>query len=107
MTYDPKKAFITVEGKPVQGPPMAESNEALTIQWHWLNFACQIMPENASQIQHNEMKRSYYAGFYDCLRYMNQVIAEMSEDDGVAKLQALSEEAEWFFKDYLNRELNR
>ena len=73
----------------------AEAKELPSANDQWRQFEGGVVPKNASAIQRREMKRAFFAGFTSCLR-SGQELAEMSEDDAVARLGRFHEEVKGF-----------
>jgi hypothetical protein len=67
-----------------------------TIQSSWESYRREVVPANAGEIQIEECRRAFYAGFAGCLGVCSGPLAEMEEDAAVAALQGLHEEIQGF-----------
>ena len=69
-----------------------------TIAERWRFFAGMCLPVGASEIQAREMRRAYYAGFFDALQANIEMAAESGPDDklGVQMIQSLHDECRRF-----------
>lgn len=62
------------------------------------DFALKIIPIGASQIQKQEMERSFYAGFFSALKWQLRQVAVLSDDDAEKLLEAGFNECLDYFK---------
>lgn len=58
----------------------------------WLIFAKEAIPRNASAIQKQEMRRSYYVGATAMFELFTDMPDDISEEDGAAIISALQQE---------------
>jgi len=67
-----------------------------TIQSGWESFSNLVIP-NVSKIQHDEMKKAFYAGAWEVVTIMMGISEkEVSEDAGAMVFQSLIEECQTF-----------
>jgi hypothetical protein len=65
----------------------------------WESFVKNVMPAAAPAIQHQEMRRAFYAGAYSMLVLVTEAAPDsISEDEGVALLEGLAQECAAFHK---------
>lgn len=69
----------------------------LTIQTRWEQFASQVLPPNASETQHTEMRRAFFAGCAEMLLAAQNEVTQLPEDDAIASMQAWRAELDEFF----------
>lgn len=75
-----------------------------TIADAWSTFAAQVMPKGAPQVQHQEMRRAFYAGAHSALCLMGAIADEASsEEAGAALIEALHRELARFVHDIQER----
>lgn len=67
-----------------------------SINDRWKHFEKSVLPKEAPDIQRQEMKRAFFAGFSLCLDIMCIEISELEEDDGVKEIQRLRAQIEGF-----------
>ena len=71
-----------------------------TIQSNWEDFVRRVIPEDASKIQVQEMKRSFYAGAASILNITFYLGGKnIPQEAGVIMLESLHEECRQFAKD--------
>ena len=63
-----------------------------TLENKWLIFAEQAIPQNASAIQRQGMRRSYYAGAAAMFELFRDMPQGINKEDGVAIISALQQE---------------
>jgi len=65
---------------------------------NWIQFAERILPEHASAVQRQEMRRAFYAGAMMLLMDLAELGDEdVSEDAGAEVLEATRREVEAFY----------
>ena len=68
-----------------------------TIADQWADFERLVMPQGASALQRQEMRRAFYAGFQASLTVGVEIAAaDLSDEAGAAVLQGLHEECQSF-----------
>lgn len=68
-----------------------------TIAQQWTQFERLVMPQGASALQRQEMRRAFYAGFQASLTVGVEIAAaDLSDEAGAAVLQGLHEECQSF-----------
>ena len=72
-----------------------------TVKKRWQEFEAAVMPKGASPLQVQEMRRSFYAGFYSALHSCLEMADESGENDdvGVTMLDGLYRECLAFKED--------
>jgi|KBSMisStaDraftv2_1062788.scaffolds.fasta_scaffold00151_57 hypothetical protein len=65
-----------------------------TVKDWWSTFEKLVLQPNASKIQREEMRRSFYAGFYSCIETSAEIANICGDDDeqGAAAMDALRNE---------------
>lgn len=69
-----------------------------TVQDKWKGFSEAVMPKDASDIQTQEMKRSFYAGAFSMFSLMKEISDQHSEETAAKMLDTLDQESQAFFK---------
>jgi hypothetical protein len=75
------------------------------IAFLWANFAGFVLPADASETQRNEMRKAYYAGFFECFKVMNDYAVRLPEDEAAKLFERLCEENEQFFNKMMKEHL--
>lgn len=70
----------------------------ITIALIWTQFAGAVLPVNASTVQREEMKKAFYAGFFECFSVHHDLVANIPDDEGIKVLERLFAEAKEFYK---------
>lgn len=71
----------------------------ITIALLWTNFAGFVLPANASDVQREEMRKAFYAGFFECFSVHHDLVANIeSDEEGAQVLERLTNEAHAFYK---------
>jgi len=70
--------------------------EDISIALMWTAFAGAVLPPEASQIQRDEMRISFYAGFTECFKVMCDLTDDLTEDHAAATLSRIDAEAREF-----------
>jgi hypothetical protein len=66
----------------------------------WDDFATKTIPPDASEIQHTESRRMFYAGWWASLSLFMRIGGEdVPEDTGVEWLSSVKAELESFYQD--------
>lgn len=68
-----------------------------TIDQIWSIYARFVLPKPCSQVQHDEMKKAFYAGFLDCFKVMIDFSEGLSEEESCVLFERLSKEGANFF----------
>lgn len=77
-----------------------------TIKEQWLHFSKTVHTDAVSPTQYAETKKAFYAGYFMALMVSKTEIAGIEdEDQALIELQNLHNEAEKFFRGFLD-ELN-
>lgn len=75
-----------------------------TVYQQWVEFRDKIMPADAPPVQREEMRRSFYAGYFAALCTCQDIGEDsVSEEQGVETLQAHHDECSLFFKGLIHR----
>ena len=66
----------------------------------WTNFASLVMPPDmpVSALQREEMRKAFYAGFFEAFKVLNDYAVELPSDQAAKVLEKLDDEAREFFK---------
>lgn len=76
----------------------------LTIQLLWRIVSGQIFKgKEISQVQHDEMRRTFYIGFTECFKIMTDLAAALPEDVACQVFTRLSAEANSFHTEEIKR----
>lgn len=75
---------------------MADMNS--TVEEGWITYLQKVLPVNCSPIQRRETKRAFYAGAWYLLQEFKNMPDDLSEDAGVAWLQARQDEMRRFYE---------
>ena len=70
---------------------------ARTIADMWATYQGAVLPDDAPPIQVQETRRAFYAGAHILLCDLPGMTEDVSEDAGVARLEALHRECQAFF----------
>jgi hypothetical protein len=74
----------------------------ITIAQMWLAYLDDVVPKGAPQVQLQETKRAFYAGVKAALGILTEIGDDtISEDQGVAIIEAMHEECRAFINDVL------
>lgn len=77
------------------------SNNKIDIEQKWNKFAFMVISPKAPEIQREEMKKAFYAGFIDCFSYLKHVIGNSKdEDESIENLQDIEKQTHKFMNDY-------
>lgn len=74
--------------------------DQISIRFIWAVFEKMVIPVDASEIQRDEMRKAFYAGFTECFKITCD-ISELKEKDALKVLDRLSLEGEEFFKEMM------
>jgi hypothetical protein len=75
-----------------------------TVAQMWDSYARAVLPMDVGETQKTETRRAFYAGVFALLeKFKNIGENEVSEDAGVAYLEAISVEVTRFYVDVLAR----
>lgn len=70
----------------------------MTVKLLWTIFARGVMPNVPPEsIQYKEMEKAFHSGFFECLKFMDDVSTELSEDEASSILMKLYRESQDFF----------
>lgn len=69
----------------------------------WKMYAMAVMPNGASQVQHDETKNAFYAGFLECFKMFNDFASELEEAEAFELFNRLQIEANDFFETLFKR----
>jgi len=72
--------------------------EEISIEKCWKVFASLIFEGEISRLQYDEMRKSFYAGFTECFKIMNDLSTELTEDQAVQNLDRIRDEAREFYE---------
>lgn len=72
--------------------------EDINIAHLWTVFAGAVLDAGAPQIQRDEMRKSFYAGFVECFKIMTDLSDVLSEDEACKVLDGLNKEARAFYE---------
>lgn len=72
--------------------------ENINIAQLWTVFAGMVLAPNAPQLQRDEMRMSFYAGFTEAFKITTDLATELSEEQAVKVLSVLSLEAQEFYE---------
>ena len=76
-------------------------SEKMNIENSWNQFAFMVISRKAPEIQREEMKNAFYAGFTECFAYLKHVIGSSdNEDDSIRNLQDIEKQIHKFMADY-------
>jgi hypothetical protein len=70
----------------------------MSVAFLWLNFAGFVLPPNAPEIQRDEMKKAFYAGFLECFKVMNDYATALPDDEATKLFARLSRESKDFYR---------
>lgn len=74
----------------------------LTVKQRWEQFERNVVPAGASAAQRQEIRRAFYAGFYESLGAITDVSQQVSdEDQAVCQIEAYYREC----REYIQSEL--
>ena len=73
-----------------------------TISEKWELFQSEVIPKSAGPIQLREMKLAFYSGAFAFLAMQKEIIGNpsLSEDAGIALLEAWQDEIQLYFNQY-------
>ncbi len=77
------------------------------VEHMWLMYARAVLPRHVSQIQHDETRNAFYAGFLECFKMMSEFSSELEEDDACILFNRLSKEANEFFEEMVKQAATR
>jgi len=80
--------------------------EDISIANLWTVFAGAVMDAGAPQIQRDEMRKSFYAGFTECFKIMVDLSDGLTEAEAAQTLERLSGESRAFFETMLKAHPN-
>jgi hypothetical protein len=63
-----------------------------TVAQKWYAFAVSVLPDPCPAIQHQEMRRAFYAGAWAMFNLTSHEITALDDDAGVQALEALRRE---------------
>jgi predicted secreted protein len=63
-----------------------------TIEQRWREFSERVIPRDAPQVQHQEMRRAFYAGFTSMLE-VDEELARMTDEAAIILLDSFYREA--------------
>lgn len=66
------------------------------LEKEWESLAAKVIPEDAPEIQHREMKRAFYMGATATMALTTEMASTLSEDDGVVFMRSLRREIHEF-----------
>lgn len=72
--------------------------EDINIAHLWTQFAGAVLPAGAPAIQREEMRKAFYAGFFEYFKISNDMSTELTEEQAVKVLERLGKEASDFFE---------
>jgi len=72
--------------------------EDISIANLWTVFAGAVMDAGAPQMQRDEMRKSFYAGFVECFKIITDLSDVMTEAEAVKTLERLKNESHAFFE---------
>lgn len=72
-----------------------------TVQEQWSSFRTSVIPNDATPIQLQEMRRSFYAGVASMI-YLQHTLSKYQEDTALIMLEAIYEECRTFGNDVRN-----
>lgn len=76
--------------------------EEISIEGCWKLFAEFIFQyRTISKVQYDESRKCFYAGFTECFKIMNDLSAELTEDQACKNLDRISAEAKEFYEQIL------
>lgn len=64
----------------------------------WTMYAIAVLPRHVSQIQHDETKNAFYAGFLECFKMFNDFACDLEEDAACELFNRLQKESEEYFE---------
>jgi hypothetical protein len=72
-----------------------------TIADRWTEFGARVLPQNAHATQRQEMRRSFYAGFFEALVACSEMADESGDNDdvGATMMHSLHDECLRFAQD--------
>jgi hypothetical protein len=73
-----------------------------TVQSKWEEFAKEVVPEEACEIQHRDMRMSFFSGFTTCFNMLETTLKELSVPAAEAVKLSLREECLEFTLEILN-----
>ena len=70
----------------------------MSIAFLWTNFAGLVLPAETPDLQREEMRKAFFAGFLECFHVVNDYATTLPEKDAVAVLSRLNDEGRAFFE---------
>lgn len=70
--------------------------EDIRIDSFWTEFAAAIGLSGVSQVQRQEMRKSFYAGFSQCFTLMRLISQSLTEEHAAKVLEGINDEAAEF-----------
>lgn len=78
--------------------------EEISISNIWDLYFKNIYPQvPKNSIQHEEMKRTFFAGFTECFKIMNDISTEFPEEKAATILDRFNTEAHSFFQEMMDK----
>lgn len=71
--------------------------EDISIAFCWLNYSSFVLPPTVSNVQREEMRKAFYAGFIECFKIMVDISDVCTVEQAGAALDRMSAEAKEFF----------
>jgi len=75
--------------------------EDISIAYLWILFAGQVLDPGAPEMQRQEMRKAFYAGFVECFKVVTDLADELTEEQTVATLDRLQRESQEFFEEMM------
>ena len=76
-------------------------SEKMNIEKNWNEFAFMVINPKAPEIQKEEMKNTFYAGFIECFAYLQHVIdGSENKYELLKNLQHIEKQIHKFMADY-------
>ena len=72
--------------------------EDINVAHLWMTFAGAVLPVDASALQREEMRKAFYAGFFESFKIFVDISTTLSEKDAVKVLDRLNKESTDFFE---------
>ena len=77
--------------------------EDISIAYLWTIFAGAVLSPSASQVQRDEMRKSFYAGFVECFKIMDDLSNALPEEESLRAMDRLNNEARDFYKEIVRK----
>jgi hypothetical protein len=62
----------------------------------WILFSCAVLPDDVAAVQHDDMRKAFYAGFLECFKVMTDYASDLSEEDACKVLSSIADQVEEF-----------